>query len=47
MLSIPSIYKQLEKQHNHISSKWWPTSGKFRPREFEIVVGAFLTQNTN
>lgn len=44
--TILALYKQLKKQHN-ISSKWWPTSGKFKPREFEIVVGAFLTQNTN
>ncbi len=26
---------------------WWPVSGRFRPRELEIIIGAVLTQNTN
>lgn len=47
MASIQIIYKQLKKQHSHINHDWWPTSGKFRPVQFEIVAGAFLTQNAN
>ncbi len=27
--------------------KWWPVSGKFKPPQFEVCVGAILTQNTN
>lgn len=41
------LYKQLKKKHNHVNHDWWPTSGRFVPRQFEITVGAFLTQNTN
>ncbi len=27
--------------------KWWPASGGFKPAEWEICVGAILTQNTS
>ena len=47
MSSICSIYNRLKKQHPHVNSGWWPVSGKFKPVQLEIVVGAFLTQNTN
>lgn len=47
MTPIRSIYSGLKKQHSHVNHDWWPTSGKFIPQQFEIVVGAFLTQNTN
>lgn len=40
------IYNQLKKHHN-LGNDWWPTSGKFKPVQLEIAVGAFLTQNTN
>lgn len=26
---------------------WWPVSGKFAPAEWEVCIGAVLTQNTN
>lgn len=26
---------------------WWPASGRFKPSEWEICMGAVLTQNTN
>lgn len=46
MNSILRLYKQLKKQHGR-ANDWWPTSHNFKPAQFEIVVGAFLTQNTN
>jgi len=27
--------------------EWWPMKRTFRPKEFEVIVGAILTQNTN
>lgn len=39
------IYKQLLKKHG--PQKWWPVRHAFSPKEFEICVGAILTQNTN
>ncbi len=41
------LYRQLRKQYPHVSHKWWPTSGEFKPVQLEIVIGALLTQNTN
>ncbi len=29
------------------SQNWWPMEGGFRPREWEVCLGAILTQNTN
>ncbi|MEM7819920.1 MAG: endonuclease [Candidatus Aenigmatarchaeota archaeon] len=45
MSKILKIYKKLYNKFGQ--QKWWPISGKFRPKEFEICVGAILTQNTN
>ena len=36
-----------EKKNNRKLQNWWPVSGRFDPKELEIVVGAILTQNTN
>jgi len=51
---VERIYKMLlhkygKRQTNGKSSfaNWWPMSGKFVPKEFEICIGAILTQNTN
>lgn len=41
------LYKQLKKHYPHVDHNWWPTSGKFKPVQLEIAVGALLTQNTN
>ena len=39
------IYRRLL---NHFGKQdWWPVEHGFRPREFEIIAGAVLTQNTN
>jgi len=38
------IYKKLLKEHGH--RKWWPVSGFTEPKEWEICIGAILTQNT-
>ena len=38
------IYKSLLKMHGH--QNWWPVSRSFKPREWEICIGAILTQNT-
>ncbi len=46
-MPVLRLYKSLRKQHPHINHNWWPISGKFKPHQFEIVVGALLTQNTN
>lgn len=39
------VYKKLLKLHG--PQNWWPVSGKFHPPQFEVCVGAILTQNTN
>lgn len=39
------IYRSLLKRFG--SQKWWPASNGFKPPEWEICVGAVLTQNTN
>ena len=38
------VYKRLLKEHG--SRKWWPVSGFTEPKEWEICIGAILTQNT-
>ncbi|MBI4176257.1 MAG: endonuclease III domain-containing protein [Candidatus Aenigmarchaeota archaeon] len=40
-----AIYRKLLSHYG--SQGWWPASGGFRPREWEICVGAILTQNTS
>ena len=48
--SLTKICQTLEKAYPS-PKDWpngeWPLSGKFRPRRFEVVVGAILTQNVN
>ncbi|MEK6909490.1 MAG: endonuclease, partial [Candidatus Aenigmatarchaeota archaeon] len=41
---LVKIYNQLLKEHG--SRKWWPVSGFTEPKEWEICIGAILTQNT-
>jgi len=38
------VYKLLHKSFGQ--QHWWPMGGGFRPREWEVCVGAILTQNT-
>ncbi|MEM5871944.1 MAG: endonuclease [Candidatus Aenigmatarchaeota archaeon] len=38
-------YKSLLKKFGH--QNWWPVNRNFKPKEWEICVGAILTQNTN
>jgi endonuclease-3 related protein len=38
-------YEKLLKAHGR--QEWWPSSRNFRPREWEVCVGAILTQNTS
>ncbi len=55
MSQIQDTYKLLKKHYSKNSSRgWiqsnrsiWPLSHNFQPQQFEIVVGALLTQNTN
>jgi endonuclease-3 related protein len=42
---VEKIYKMLLKKYGH--QNWWPMSGQFVPKQFEVCVGAILTQNTN
>lgn len=42
---LTKIYEKLLKQFG--PQGWWPTRRNFNPREWEICVGAILTQNTN
>ena len=39
------IYRSLLERFG--SQDWWPAGNGFKPREWEICVGAVLTQNTN
>jgi endonuclease III related protein len=44
------LYRTLLKKHcigGRRYTNWWPMSGNFRPKQFEVCVGAILTQNTN
>lgn len=45
MNSYMRVYAQLLKLFG--PQQWWPVSGHFVPKEFEVCVGAILTQNTN
>lgn len=38
-------YNSLLKDFGHLA--WWPLKRRFRPKEWEVCVGALLTQNTN
>ncbi len=40
-----NIYRSLLSHFG--PQNWWPAEGGFQPREWEICIGAILTQNTN
>jgi endonuclease-3 related protein len=42
---LMKAYEKLLKIYGH--QNWWPRKHNFRPPEWEICVGAILTQNTN
>ena len=42
---LTKIYEKLLKEFG--PQGWWPVERNFNPREWEICVGAILTQNTN
>ncbi len=42
---LMKIYRRL--LHAFGPQNWWPVKNGFRPKEWEICVGAVLTQNTN
>lgn len=44
-MNLLKIYNRLLEQFG--PQNWWPASGGFRPKEWEICIGAILTQNTN
>ncbi|MBI2578130.1 MAG: endonuclease [Candidatus Aenigmarchaeota archaeon] len=46
---MKALYKQLYESllAKHGPQKWWPVKHSFAPQEFEICVGAILTQNTS
>jgi len=44
-MDLMDVFEDLVK--NFGEQKWWPIRGKFKPREWEICMGAILTQNTN
>ncbi len=44
-MKVLQVYNDLLKDIG--PQKWWPVSGRFKPPEFEVCVGAILTQNTN
>lgn len=44
-MNVMDVYKLLLKRFGN--QEWWPVRYDFQPREFEICVGAILTQNTN
>ncbi len=39
--------KKWQNEKGRALHKWWHVSGRFKPEELEIVIGAILTQNTN
>lgn len=45
MNELVMIYNKLLSHFGPQS--WWPTNNNFTPREWEVCVGAVLTQNTN
>jgi endonuclease-3 related protein len=42
---LTKIYASLLKEFGR--QEWWPMKRSFRPKEWEVCVGAILTQNTN
>jgi endonuclease-3 related protein len=44
-MELIEIYEILLEKFGE--QEWWPMKKTFRPKEFEVCVGAILTQNTN
>lgn len=44
-MNILKVYEKLLKKFGR--QNWWPMSSGFQPKEWEVCVGAILTQNTN
>ena len=44
-MNLLGVYEKLLKEHGKRS--WWPVERDFVPTEWEICLGAILTQNTN
>lgn len=44
-MNLMDVFEKLSKDFGE--QKWWPIKRDFRPKEWEICVGAILTQNTN
>ena len=46
--TISDVYNILLDKYNCRVESWWPvTTSKKQDREFEIIIGVILTQNTN
>lgn len=43
-MQLIKIYNNLLEMHGN--QNWWPVSRSFEPKEWEICIGAILTQNT-
>ncbi|MBI5346991.1 MAG: endonuclease [Candidatus Aenigmarchaeota archaeon] len=43
---MQKIYKELVSYFSDLHG-WWPMTRNFKPKEWEVCVGAILTQNTN
>lgn len=44
-MNLSKVYEKLLKQFG--PQGWWPVRRNFKPKEWEICLGAILTQNTN
>ena len=44
-MNVMNVYEKLLEYSGQ--QEWWPITHNFKPREFEICIGAILTQNTN
>ncbi|NIO20469.1 MAG: endonuclease [Candidatus Aenigmarchaeota archaeon] len=44
-MDLLKVYEKLLKEYG--KQNWWPMIRGFRPKEWEVCVGAILTQNTN
>ncbi len=44
-MKITAVYDKLLRHFG--PQKWWPVQNNFLPKEWEVCVGAVLTQNTN
>lgn len=44
-MELTTLYEKLLKKFGR--QEWWPARRDFSPKEWEICVGAILTQNTN